>query len=347
MKKKLLALLLVFGLAMSLIACGTTEGTADTSDDVGSDEVIELRLATSVQEDHPMNMAAKEFARLVNEESDGHLHITVYCARQLGQDSEVAEMVMQGSLDFVEISASIFANYTPLTTAYQLPFLFTDIEQYRDTIKSQAQQDIMDAITDLGIGIKALAIYNTGFRHIITSKDAPVQTLDDFKNLKIRVGETDLFLDMFKALGAAPTPMAYGEVYSGLQNKIVDASEADYSAIYAEKFYEVTKSMTESFHFMWPGLLAINQGVYDSLSPEDQAIIDKCAVAVYDYNCDNIIECEKYYKDLLISEGYEVNTFAPEVLAQIQELEKPVLEKYAAVDPLIQAFVDEAWKNAR
>ncbi|HCJ56343.1 MAG TPA: hypothetical protein DHV55_02375, partial [Clostridiaceae bacterium] len=309
-----------------------------------SDEAITMRLATSVQKDHPMNLAALEFARLVNEKSNGRIKVDVYSSRQLGQDNEVAEMVMQGSLDMVEISSIMFSNYTKLTNAWQIPFLFSDMEQYRKTIKSEANKALLDGITELNLGIKALAIYNTGFRHIVVNgKD--VNSIDGMKNLKIRTAESDLFLDMFKALGSAPTPMAYGEVYSGLQNKVIDSCEADFSAIYLEKFFEVSNSMTELKHFMWPGLLAINKARFDSFSPEDQQIILEAAEEAVDYNVDNIIECEDHYRNLLTEAGFKINTLSEEEVKRFNDAVAPVVEKYSNLDKRIADFVAEAKAN--
>ena len=345
--KRILALVLLVSSALSSVGCskkGDDKVTNDVKSQPQQSTTITMRLATSVQPNHPMNLAALEFARLVEEKSDGRMKIDVYAGRQLGQDNEVAEMVMQGSLDFVEISAIIFSNYTDLANAWQMPFVFTDMEQYRKTIKSEENHALLDGITDLNLGIKALAIYNTGFRHIVVT-NAPVLSIEGMRNLKIRTAESSMFLDMFKAIGAAPTPMAYGEVYSGLQNKVVDACEADYSAIYLEKFFEVTSSMTELKHFMWPGLLAVNQERFNSLSKEDQKIIVEAANEAIDYNVDNIIESEKYYKDLLMKEGYEANKISEEELQKFQEAVAPVIEKYSKVDSRISDFIDEAIRN--
>lgn len=359
--KSLLALLTVTCLLATLVACGgsssssapastaappaeaSTPAADSTAEPAPEGEVVSLRLATSVQPDHPMNLAALRFAELVKEKSNGRIEITVYPARQLGDDREVAEQVIQGSLDMVEISAIIFTSYSDLPNAWQIPFLFSDWEQYRSVVKSDENKALLAGMD--AMGVKALTIYNTGFRHVATA-NKDVLTVEDMKNLKIRVGEPQLFLDIFTALGAAPTPMAYGEVYSGLQNRVVDATEADYCSIYLEKYMEVCKSVTETKHFGWPGLLCMNMERFNAFSAEDQQLIMDAAWEAVDFNVDNIIETETYYEDLLLEEGLTINKLSDEEFKRFQDAVADVRDKYSNMDPLIADFVNLVMANA-
>lgn len=347
--KRTLALVLMALLVLSSVGCSNGSTIQPQPEDEGNSqpeqpETVKMRLATSVQPDHIMNLSALEFARLVEEKSEGRMVIDVYPSRQLGQDNEVAEMVMQGSLDFVEISSIIFSNYTDLANTWQLPFVFSNYEQWRNTVKSEANQAILDGITELDLGIKALQVYTASFRHLIVKGD-PIKSIDDMKNLKIRTGESTMFLEAFRAIGAAPTPMSFGEVYSGLQNKVIDACESDYGGITTEKYYEVTSSLTESKHFVWPGLLAINQERFDSLSAEDQEIIIKAANEVIDYNVELMYTDDENRKEFLIEEGFALYELPEEEVQRFKDAVAPVVKKYTEIDSRISDFVDEANRN--
>ncbi|MDN5344510.1 MAG: TRAP-type transport system periplasmic protein [Clostridia bacterium] len=332
------ALGLMLGL-LTLVAAGCGGGGNKQQGGGEQKGTVNLRLADVVQPDHPINVAAVKFADKVKEKSNGRIKITVYPARQLGDDRQLFEQVQQGSLDMAEISVAPMGSTNSLVMALQMPFLFKDWDQYTKVIKSEATDKLLKGLEKNNV--KALAVYNAGFRHVITVSKQ-VKTPADLQGMKFRTAETPLHVDIFKALGANPTPMPYGEIYSGLQNKVIDGLEMDLSAILMEKHYEVAKDVTLTKHFTWPAILMINTAKFNSLSPEDQKIIQEAAKEVIDENVKDIAAIEKKAVSDLTAKGVKMVELSDSELAPFIEATKGVEQKYSSQDPAIAEFVKAA-----
>lgn len=328
---------LVVGL-FTLVATGCGGGNKQQ---VGENQkgTVNLRLADVVQPDHPMNVAAQKFADKVKEKSNGRIKITLYPARQLGDDRQLFEQVQQGSLDMAEISVAPMGSTNTIVMALQMPFLFTDWDQYTKVMKSEATDKLLKGLEKNNV--KALAVYNAGFRHVITVSK-PVKTPADLQGMKFRTAETPLHVDIFKALGANPTPMPYGEIYSGLQNKVIDGLEMDLSAILMEKHYEVAKDVTLTKHFTWPAILMINMAKFNSLTSEDQKIIQDAAKEIIDENVKDIAAIEAKAVSDLTAKGVKMVELSDSELAPFIEATKAVEQKYSSQEPAIAEFVKAA-----
>ncbi|MCX5826231.1 MAG: TRAP transporter substrate-binding protein [Deltaproteobacteria bacterium] len=326
---------LVMALGSLLVAGGLCFGAEKAT----AKPTINLRLGDVVQPTHPMNVAAEKFAKKVADKTNGRIKITIFPARQLGDDRQLFEQVQQGALDMGEISAAPMGSTTPLMSALQLPFLFTSWDQYTKVMKSEATANLLKGLEKNGI--KGLAVYNAGFRHFV-SIAKPIKKPEDLKGLKFRVAETPLHLDIFRALNASPTPMPYGEIYSSLQNKVIDGLEMDLSAIQMEKHYEVAKYVTLSRHFTWPAVLMMNLAKFNALSPEDQKIIADSAKEVISENVKDITDIESKAVAYLKTKNVKIVELTPAELAPFIEATKNIEQKYAAQDPLIAEFVKYA-----
>lgn len=304
-------------------------------------KVIEMRLATSVNPGNPMNNAAESFAAKVLKASDGRIKITVFPQRQLGDDVEVIEQMIAGAIDMVEVSGVIFANYSDLPNAWQLPFLFKDWDHYAKVMKSKQARAILDGLNDKGI--QGLAVYTSFFRHICIADGKERTTFESFKGLKIRTAQSKMLLDAWAAMGLSPTPMAFGEVYTGLQNKVIDATETDAFGLVEDKFGEVCKYVAVTGHYNWPALLAINKAKFQSFSAEDQKMLIECAEAVIDENIAEVKGIDAKYQERAKNElKVKFSTIAESELVKFRQAVQPVVDKYAALDPRIKDFVDYA-----
>jgi tripartite ATP-independent transporter DctP family solute receptor len=318
---------MVFLACLVLLGSGTSQA---------ADQTVKLRLGNVVQPNHPMNVAAEKFAKKVAEKTNNRIKITVFPARQLGDDRQLFEQVQQGALEMAEISVAPIGSTTLLVTAFQMPFLFTNWDQYLKAMKDPVTEKLLQGLEQYQV--KGLAVYNAGFRHFVTV-DKLITQPSDMKGLKIRVAETPLHLDIFKALGASPTPMPYGEIYSGLQNKVIDGLEMDLSAIQMEKHYEVAKNVSLSKHFTWPAILMINMNKFKSLSPEDQKAIIDSAKEEVDENVAYIGDIEQKAVADLKGKGVTLKELSAAEVAPFIEATKAVESAYCAKDPLIADFV--------
>lgn len=303
------------------------------------EDVKQWSIATVTAENHPMTIACVTFADKVREATDGAVDITVYYGGQLGSDPEICAQVMDGTLEMAFPSVGNMGSFTGLVYAYQLPFMITNWDQYLELSKSDEAAALLDAIGE-ELGVKALATWNSGFRHLL-AVDKSLDSVEACKGEKFRVGENDLFVALFSALGAAPTVIPYGEIYTSLQNKVIDALEMDISAIYMERHYEVAKYLTETGHFTWPGICLINQDAWDSLTPEQQEIFETAAEETLDENIAYIAQVEEETIGQLEDEGVEITEMTDEMYSEFSEAEVDVIEQFTA-DPIVRAYYDKA-----
>lgn len=280
--KKLLSLVLVLMLVMSFFTgCGssasstgnttsssteTTEST-DTSD---SSEPIVLKLGHIANPDTAYDNFAHEFKRLVEEGSNGKYEIDIYPSGQLGVDRELMESLQIGNVDFTVITASDINQFVPAMAVQDLPYLFRDwahVEAFLDSDVAQEFYGLTDAV-----GMTTLGFMPRGFRHV-TSNVGPIYTPSDLENLKIRVAESEVYIDTFKALGANAQAMAWSEVFTALQQGTIDAHENTIVTTRDYKIYEVQKYMSETGHFFAFAALQMNTNLLNSMSAEDQELI--------------------------------------------------------------------------
>lgn len=337
--RKALALILTISL-MSLFAVGCGQGTSSSSTDTGSNsaqnqEPIKIRLGHVCQTEHPYHYASQHFADLVKEKSNGRIEITIYPAAQLGGDRDMTEQVQNGTLDMGLITASVIGGFNPLLDATQLPFLIDSYDTLDKAIPTKESDALLAGLDDMGV--KGLAIVDSGLRYVVM-KDAPIKSMADLKGKKIRVSEAPVLLDIFKAMGASPTPMPYGEIYSGLQTGVLDGIEMDLTALVVEKHYEVAKYVTETGHYTWPVALIMNLDAWNQLSPEDQKIMQEAATETVAFNHQNVRELDEKSIKFLKENGMEFNKI--DDMTPFFESTRGVVDKYSNKDPRMKAFVD-------
>jgi TRAP-type transport system periplasmic protein len=300
---------------------------------------VTLRLGLSSFNKHPFNLAAERYRKKVAELSHGAIEIKVFPNRQLGGVKELTEGVRFGTVDMTINSSSAMADLIPAIDALQLPFL---INSYSDLARLAVTPEAEALSAGLAKkGAYALAIYGGGERHFLTIKRV-VKSVADFKGLKTRVAPVRLHLDIWRALGANPTPMAYGEVYTALETGTIDAVETNISSILNEKYYEVGKHVLLDGHYFWPGLLMVNKARMDSLKPEYQAILRKAAKDIVKPQIQALDEYDHNAMEVLKKKGVEFRTASPEMLEQMRKAVEPVFAEYVKKDPAIKPFVEAA-----
>jgi len=300
---------------------------------------LTLRLGLSSFNTHPYNLGAAIFAKKVAEMSKGAIDIKIFPNRQLGGVKELTEGVRFGTVDMTINSSSAMSDLIPQIDALQLPFL---VDSYANFAKLAITPEAEALSAGLASkGAIALAIFEGGERHFLTVK-REVKTMDDFKGLKTRVAPVRIQLDIFRALGTNPTPMAYSEVYTALETGTIDAVETNISSILNEKYSEVAKIVLLDGHYFWPGLLMMNKAKFDSLKPEYQAIILKAA---RDTVTPQIKDLDEYDKNAMVElkkKGVVFHEASPKLLAAMQKAVQPVYDAYVKKNPDTKAFIEAA-----
>lgn len=248
-------------LSVLLVGCGP-----------GEDALI-LKAALSQNPGEPQVRAVELFAEMVAEGTEGRIRVQVYPNNQLGNQRDVVEGLQMGSVELGNI-ASVMASFVPEINLFELPFLFDGPEHFDGVMDSWIGQSLAPAFE--GRGLHLLGYFDVGERHIMTT-DRPVQGLEDLRGLKIRTMENRLHLATFKAFGANPLPMAYGELYTALEQGVIDGAEAADPNYFAKRFYEPAPHWARIGWIRLIEYVVMSRSFYDELSPEDRAVIDQAA----------------------------------------------------------------------
>ena len=316
--KKAVALLLSLSTFFVFSACGQKDdSTAD---------VYTLKYGHSQPEDHYTHKALLEMKAYVEEKSEGRLIIEIYPNGQLGGDRQMIEACQMGTLDMCNATTASFSASCPTAGLFDLPFLFANDEEAYKVLDSEIGEDILASINEEASGYRALSFGVSGLRHI-TNNIRPIHTPEDLKGIKLRTMENSIHLDMFRTLGANPTPMSISEVFTSLQQNIIDGQENPIANIYSYKFNEVQKYLSLTGHIYMPQLDIISTATWDNLPEDLQAILmegetvrrDAQRNYAKDFDASALAEIEK---------TTEVNELTAEELDQFRTACAPIYDKY-------------------
>ena len=334
-KKKVLAALSVLTVStMVLAGCG---GSSSSSSGGSGDKIV-LRYAENQVKDYPTTQAAQKFADLVKEKTNGRITVEVYDSGQLGDEKSVIEQIQFGGIDMSRVSLTPLSEFSRNLMALQLPYLYRDADHMWKVLDGDIGKDLLKSTEDSGI--VGLSWYDAGARNFYDTQHE-IKSLADMKGLKIRVQESSMMMDMVKALGANPTPMAYGEVYSALQTNVIDGAENNWPSYESTSHYEVAKYYVVDEHSRIPEMQIISKQTMDKLSPDDQKIIRECAAESAKYERQLWAEREKSSEEKVKAGGATITRLSDEARAEFVKAVQPLYDQYGAeYKDLIQKIRD-------
>ena len=265
MKKltSLLTVLLVLAVVITMLpGCQKKQGQGV--------QVRVFRLADNQPDGYPTVLGDLAMAKYVEEKSNGAMKIEVYNNSVLGDEKTTIEQTQTGAIHFIRVGLNPLSSINPIMNALAMPFLFRDREHMFKVLDGPVGQEVMESIKDQHL--LGLCWLDAGFRNFYNVQ-RPVSSPADMAGLKIRVQESALMMDMVRFLGAQPTPMAYGDVYSGMQNRLIDGAENNWPSYITAAHYEVAKYFTVDGHMSSPEMILINTELWNSLTPAEQKII--------------------------------------------------------------------------
>jgi tripartite ATP-independent transporter DctP family solute receptor len=238
-----------------------------------------MKLASVTPPDHFYNVGARKFADLIKERTNGRIEIKVYPAGQLGKgEREITEAIQQGAVDLLITSTGPMGGFSPSINILDFPFLFRDFNHVDLVMDGTIGRKLLNDFEKANI--KALAFWENGFRHLTNNK-RPVKKVEDGKGLKIRTMENKVHLAAWKAAGFNPTPMAWGEVYTALQQGVIDGQENPIAIIASNKLWEAgQKHFSFTAHVYSPAPLLMSKKKSDGMPKEDQELFLKTALEV-------------------------------------------------------------------
>ncbi|GLK85902.1 DctP family TRAP transporter solute-binding subunit [Ancylobacter defluvii] len=245
-----------------------------------------LTLSTPDADTSEITLAANHFAELVKQKTKGELEIKVFPNGTLygGDPAAGVKQLASGSLDMLFNATSLYATFNPKFTAIAVPYLFDDVEQLRAYLNSPLGEELRGDLSK--IGIMGLDLWSRPLRQITNSK-LPITKPDDLKGLKLRVPNNPLWVKFFGAMGAAPTPMAFAEVYNALQLGVVDGQENPVNVPVSARLYEVQKYLTISNHIADAWVVGINPRRYQALPEAFKTALNQAAVETEEWKAKN------------------------------------------------------------
>ena len=266
--------------------------------------LVTLRLGHTLAITDPFHLAATKFAELAAAKTNGKLKVEVYPSAQLGKDRELIEQMKMGTLDMSIQGNNNYDPFLPQVVIFDLPFLFKDRQQAFKALDGPVGREVYKELLDKQ-GIRVLSLPENGFRQITTGKK-PINSLADLKGMKMRVPEVKLYIDTWRALGANPTPITFAELFTALQQGVVDGEENALGLIYASNFYEVQKYLAIVNYTYDPAPLVIAEKKYQSLPPDMQKAISEAAIEARDYQRKFVMGRDDELLDKLKTAGMKV-----------------------------------------
>lgn len=293
-----------------------------------------LKLGHGLDTTHPVHKAMVRMAELVEEKSQGKLRIQIYPSGQLGQERECLELLQIGSLAMTKVSASVMENFAPSYRVLSLPYLFRSKEHSYKVLDGEIGHRLL--LESQKYWLRGLTFYDAGYRSFYT-KNTPIYKPEDLKGLKIRVQPSNTAMNTVRAFGGSPTPISWGELYTALQQGVVDGAENNPPSFYFSHHYEVCKYYSLDEHTAVPDVLLISTIIWNRLSDQEKEWLQEAANASAVYERELWEESEKFCLEQVQKAGVEIIHPDKDLFA---EKVQPIYDSYRN-DPEIYSLIQE------
>tara|TARA_R110002096_G_scaffold321161_1_gene515232 strand:- start:2065 stop:3039 length:975 start_codon:yes stop_codon:yes gene_type:complete len=233
-----------------------------------------LYLGHTLPQTHPVHKGILEFQKALETKSKGSLKVKIFPDAQLGSEREVLELLQIGSVAATKVSAATLSNFVPEYHLLGIPYLFRDKDHQFDVLEGEIGKSILEKGSKFWL--RGLCYYDAGSRSFYTSEKA-IRTPDDLKGLKIRVMNNQMAINMVNSMGGSATPLAYGELYTAIQQGVVDGAENNPPSFVSSNHYEISKYYTLDQHSSVPDVLLIGTKFWNKLSEEEKIWVQEAA----------------------------------------------------------------------
>jgi tripartite ATP-independent transporter DctP family solute receptor len=305
--------------AVALAVCGVAAAQERT-----------IKFATQNPKGHPIVIGMEKFAEVVAARSGGKIKVSMFPGGVLGGDAQNVSALQGGTIDVVSLNAGILASQVKDFEVFDFPFMFANGAEADAVVDGPFGRGLLDKLE--AKGIKGLAYWELGFRNITNSK-RPIVKVEDIAGLKLRVIPNAINVDWVKALDANPTPMAFPEVYAGLEQKAIDGQENPVTVINANKFYEVQKHLALTNHQYNPQAVIVSKKLWDQLSDADKKILTDAAAEATAVQRKASREQTTTALENLKKNGVQVTEFSAAEQQKLRDKLKPVIDKHGAAIP--------------
>lgn len=325
--KKNVAMSLIFLMVLSVplfSGCSSKDGK-DLKIKSGSTKTTTIKIANYYAVEHPVNIKLKDvFKKNVEEKTNGSIKIEIYPNNQLGDEQEYIEGVQTGSIQMA-MSGNLWENTVPEFRVMQMPYMFMNYDHADEVLNGPIGESIYKYLEPLNV--KVLASFPNGFREI-SNNIRPINTIEDTKGINLRVFEGETIIKLMKNLGFKTTVMSMAEVFTSLQQGVVDGQDNPLSNSYYSGYYEAQKFVAITNHMYSPGYVVINNDVWKGLTTEEQTILKEAAQETADQIKISVKELDQEITESIKKQGIVVTY--PEL--------QPFIEKSA---PIIEEYIDK------
>lgn len=242
-------------------------GCTDLSD------TTSLKLAHSLDTKHPVHLGMEYMAEKVYEKSEGKMQIEIYPSQQLGTERQCLELLQIGSLAMTKVSAAVMENFAPNIQVFSIPYIFRDRQHNYDVLDGEIGRKLLEQSEDYRL--RGLTYFDAGQRSFYSKE--PIRSPEDLQDKKIRVQESITAMNLIRYMGGAPTPISWGELYTALQQGVVDGAENNPPSFFLSRHYEVCKYYTLNEHTAVPDILVIGTEAWQGLTPQEQQWLQEAA----------------------------------------------------------------------
>ena len=283
---------------------------------------------------YPTVEAVRWISARLEERTNGRLRIRVYHAGQLGRESDTVDLARYGALDFTRVNFAPLNNPFPLTQIFSLPYVFDSVAHMRRAADGAPGRAVLESFERRGL--VGLAIYDAGTRSFYNVQRA-VHEPEDLHGLKIRVPPSDIFIELARALGANPTPLPYGEVYSAMQTHLIDGAENNWRTLHTSRQFEVARFWSGTEHSHSPEALLMSKRTFDALTPDDRALLKETARESVPFMRALWDQMEAESRQHVIDAGIEISEID---MAAFTRAAQPLLKRYLQSDALRSLYDD-------
>ena len=286
-----------------------------------------IRIANGIAEDHPVGDGVEAMKECIAERTDGAWTVNAFWSSALGDDLQSAQALRSGTLEMVISSTSPLVAIEPALGVFDLPFLLNNEEEADALLDGEFGKYMADMMPQHNL--VNLSYWENGFRNLSNSL-RPVESLEDFEGMRVRVMQNNIFLDTFQTLGTNAQPMAFGEVFTALETGAIDAQENPYVTIDTSRFFEVQDYVSNTRHAYTPFMVLFSKPIFDTYSAEEQQILIDCSIVGRDVQRAASRSLSDESLQRIKDAGLEVNDISEENMAEIREAVAGVYDRSAA-----------------
>lgn len=317
----------IVGLLAGLISASILFALLGRGKEAG-EAVTRLKIGHSLPTSHPVHAGIERMAQQVEALSGGRMALDIFPNGQLGNETQMLEQIQAGTLGMTKVGGGSLGDFIPLFKLFSLPYVFHGPGHYWQVLESEVGAEMLAALETTAAGkpsgFKGLCYYDAGSRNFYA--DRPIPSAQSLEGLKIRVQNNPVAMELVNALGAAPTPISWGELYTSLQQGVVDGAENNPPSFVSNRHFEVCKHFMFNHHSMVPDVVVVSSKIWDGLSEQEREWLEQAAAESSLYQREAWEQANRDAVGAMKAAG--VTIYKPD-LAPFIEATEPVRAKYS------------------